>query len=103
MTEDAMGTTWKTKWGARRVRKDPPTIEEALIAAESLTDDLAQRVEIAAALMGVPADEIRALAAKQASLSRGRSTLVNGRNRAVVVEYKRPRTMRPPTAAPGRR
>jgi hypothetical protein len=49
-----MGTTWKTKWGARRVRKDPPTIEEALIAAESLTSDLAQRVEIAASLMGDP-------------------------------------------------
>ena len=98
-----MSTTWKTKWGARRVRKDPPTIEEALIAAESLTNDLAQRIEIAASLMGVPADEIRALAAKQASLSRGRSTLVAGRNRAVVVEYKRPRTIRPSAAAPGRR
>ncbi len=101
--EGAMGTTWKTKWGARRVGKDPPTIEEALIAAESLTDDLAQRVEIAAALMGASPDEVRALASKQASLSRGRATLVSGRNRAVVVEYKRPRTIRPPTAAPGRR
>jgi len=97
-----MGTTWKTKWGARRVRKDPPTIEEALIAAESLTTDLAQRVEIAASLMGVPPEEVKALAAKQASLSRGRATLVNGRSRAVVVEYKRPRTIRP-VAAPGRR
>ena len=94
-----MSTTWKTKWGPRRVRKDPPTIEEALIAAESLTDDLAQRIEIAASLMGVPADEVKALAAKQASPSRGRSTLVTGRNRAVVVEYKRPRTIRPPDAA----
>ena len=98
-----MGTTWKTKWGARRVRKDPPTIEEALIAAESLASDLAQRIEIAAALMGVPADEVKALAAKQAGLSRGRATLVNGRSRAVVVEYKRPRTIRPPVTAPGRR
>lgn len=98
-----MGTTWKTKWGVRRVRKDPPTIEEALIAAESLTDDLAQRVDIAAALMGVSPDEVKVLAAKQASLSRGRSTLVAGRNRAVVVEYKRPRTIQPPAAAPARR
>ncbi len=97
-----MSTTWKTKWGPRRVRKDPPTIEEALIAAESLTDDLAQRIEIAASLMGVPAEEVKVLAAKQASLSRGRSTLVTGRNRAVVVEYKRPRTIRP-AASPARR
>src|SRR5271154_5260481 len=90
----AMSTTWKTKWGARRVRKDPPTIEEALIAAEALTDDIGQRIEIAASLMGVSNDEVKTLAAKQAALSRGRSTLVNGRNRAVVVEYKRPRTFR---------
>jgi hypothetical protein len=98
----AMSTTWNTKWGARRVRKDPPTIEEALIAAEALTADPGHRVEIAASLMGVSIEEVKALAAKQAALSRGRSTLVAGRNRAVVVEYKRPRTIRP--AAPfGRR
>jgi len=99
-----MSTTWKTKWGARRVRKDPPTIEEALIASEALTDDPAQRAEIAASLMGVSVDEVKALAAKQAAHSRGRSTLVKGRNRAVVVEYKRPRTFTRPTTAPlGRR
>lgn len=98
-----MGTTWKTKWGARRVRKDPPTIEEALIAAEAMTEDPAQRAEIAASLMGVPVDEVKALAAKQAAHSRGRSTLVNGRNRAVVVEYKRPRTFQRPAAPLGRR
>src|SRR5271170_5780575 len=91
----AMSTTWKTKWGARRVRKDPPTIDEALTA------DIGQRIEIAASLMGVSIDEVKALAAKQAAMSRGRSTLVNGRNRAVVVEYKRPRTFR--SGPPGRR
>ena len=94
-----MGETWKTKWGPRRVRKDPPTLEEALIAAESLTDDLAQRIEIAASLTGAPIEEVKALAAKQANLARGRSTLVAGRNRAVVVEYKRPRTIHPPNSA----
>ena len=90
-----MNTTWKTKWGPRRVRKEPPTIEEALIAAEAMTDDPAQRVEIAASLMGVSHDEVKALAAKQHAQSRGRATLVNGRTRAVVVEYKRPRSIRP--------
>ena len=45
-----------------------------------------------------------ALVAKQAAHSRGRATLVNGRNRAVVVEYKRPRTISRPMAGPmGRR
>ena len=88
-------TTWKTKWGMRRVRRDTPTIEEALIAAESLADDPVQRAQIAASLMGVPVEEVQALAAKQAAKTRGRSSLVAGRTRAVVVEYKRPRTTRP--------
>ena len=90
-----MGTTWKTKWGMRRVRRDTPTIEEALIAAESLADDPAQRAQIAAQLMGVPVEDVQALAAKQAAKTRGRSSLVAGRTRAVVVEYKRPRSVRP--------
>ena len=62
-----MGATWKTKWGVRRVRRDTPTIEEALIAAESLANDPGQRAEIAASLMGVPVEEVKVLAAKQAA------------------------------------
>ena len=86
-----MAATWKTKWGVRRVRRDNPTIEEALIAAESLAADPSQRAEIAASLMGVPVEEVKVLAAKQAARTRGRASLVTGRTRAVVVEYKRPR------------
>ena len=86
-----MAATWKTKWGVRRVRRDTPTIEEALIAAESLANDPSQRAEIAASLMGVPVEEVKVLAAKQAAKTRGRASLVAGRTRAVVVEYKRPR------------
>jgi hypothetical protein len=41
--------------------------------------------------MGVPVDEVKALAVKQAAKTRGRASLVAGRTRAVVVEYKRPR------------
>src|SRR5260370_61732 len=80
--------------GGRRVRQEPATIEEALIAAESLADDPAKRAEIAASLMGVPVEDVRALAAKQAAKSRGRASLVAGRTRAVVVEYTRPRASR---------
>ena len=90
-----MAATWKTKWGVRRVRRENPTIEEALVAAESLADDPAQRAEIAASLMGLPIEEVKALAAKHAAKTRGRASLVAGRTRAVVVEYKRPRTIRP--------
>src|SRR4051794_26781507 len=89
----AMSTTWKTKWGARRVRKEPPTLEEALIAAEAMAPDADSRAEIASQLMGVPVEEVRALLARQQARAGGRSTLVNGRSRAVVVEYKRPRTI----------
>ena len=69
--------------------------KKRLIAAESLADDPAQRAQIAASLMGVPVEEVQALAQKQAAKTRGRASLVAGRTRAVVVEYKRPRTVRP--------
>jgi hypothetical protein len=92
-----MNTVWNTKWGRRRVRKEPPTMEEALIAAEAITSDPAHKAEIAASLIGAPIEDVKAFAAKQAAQTRGRSTLVNGRTRAVVVEYKRPRTIRPVT------
>ena len=90
-SEGLVTATWKTKWGVRRVRRDTPTVEEALIAAESLAADPVQRAEIAATLMGVPVEEVKVLAAKQAARTRGRASLVAGRTRAVVVEYKRPR------------
>ena len=96
-----MGATWKTKWGVRRVRRENPTIEEALIAAESLAEDPAQRAQIAASLMGVPIEEVQALAQKQAK-NRGRASLVAGRTRAVVVEYKRPRSVRSTTPLSGK-
>jgi hypothetical protein len=99
-----MGTTWKTKWGTRRVRREPPTLDEALIAAEAMAQDPASRAEIAAQLMGVPVEEVRAVLQRQQAQTRGRATLVNGRSRAVVVEYKRPRTIARPMAGPmGRR
>jgi hypothetical protein len=99
-----MSTTWKTKWGTRRVRQEPPTLEEALIAAEAMTDDPESRASIAAQLTGAPLEEVRAMLARQQAQTRGRATLVNGRSRAVVVEYKRPRTFSRPMAGPmGRR
>src|SRR5882757_9004784 len=52
--------TWKTKYGPRRVRNDAPTLVEAIIAAQGLCDDIDEQAEIAASLMGVPRDEVRA-------------------------------------------
>lgn len=42
-----------------RVRKEPPTIAEAVAAAQDLADDVEQQVEIAAGLMGLSAEEVR--------------------------------------------
>jgi hypothetical protein len=52
--------TWNTKYGPRRVRDDAPTLEEAIIAATGLSDDPNDQAAIAASLMGLPVDEVRA-------------------------------------------
>ncbi len=55
-----MSEDWNTKYGTRRVRRDPPTLEEAIFAAVGITDDQQQQAEIAAALMGLPYEEVLA-------------------------------------------
>lgn len=52
--------TWKTKYGPRRVRVDAPTLQEAITAAQGLSDNIDEQAEIAASLMGVSRDEARA-------------------------------------------
>ena len=54
-----MNEIWDTKDGRRRVRRDPPTVEEAVLAAQGLTDELSEQAEIVASLMQIPADEAR--------------------------------------------
>ncbi|MCK9919490.1 hypothetical protein MXD81_61210 [Microbacteriaceae bacterium K1510] len=50
---------WSTKFGPRRVRSEAPTLEEAIFAAQGLSDDLDHQAEIAASLMGLPVDQVR--------------------------------------------
>jgi len=92
-----MSTTWNTKYGPRRVRHDPPTLDEAIFAARGLTDDVDQQVEIAASLMEVSADEVRAALKK--SPPRKQATVAftsrGGAERSVVVERKTPRRVAP--------
>ena len=45
--------------GPPRVRCEPPTIEEAVAAAQDLAADPEQQVAIVAGLMGVPEDQVR--------------------------------------------
>src|SRR5918912_1121207 len=42
-----------------RVRREPPTLDEAIAAAQGLSDDLEQQVAIAAGLIGMTEDEVR--------------------------------------------
>ena len=94
-----MSTTWKTKYGPRRVRHDPPTVDEAIAAARDLTDDVQEQVEIAAGLMDVPAEEVRVVIAKTPQPRKPTATLAftnrGGAERAVVVERKTSRRMLP--------
>jgi hypothetical protein len=86
-----MTKAWNTKYGPRRVKYDPPTLREAIFAATGLTDQLQEQVEIAAALMGLPEDRVRAELMKSRH-STVRLMPVNsidrGAQRAVVVERR---------------
>jgi protein involved in polysaccharide export with SLBB domain len=97
-----MSEVWKTKYGPRRVRRDPPTLQEAIAAARGLTDDIQQQVEIAASLMEVPEEQVKAEILKSGGQRKDIRTVgVTGRPgsmRTVVVETKvsrRPTTVKP--------
>ena len=95
-----MSVTWNTKFGGRRVRQEPPTLAEALVAAESMSDDEAQQIEIAASLLSVDADDIReaALRIRRRPERTNRLSIAAPRRmeapRTVVVEYKSRRSIR---------
>lgn len=88
-----MSADWNTKYGTRRVRHDPPTLDEAIFAAVGITDDQEQQAEIAAALMGMPLEIVQAEVKKQARTnSRVTATRViageQGAQRSIVVERR---------------
>ena len=77
-------------WHRRRTRYDPPGLDEAIAAAQGLTDQIESQVAIAAQLIGLSEDEIRnrvLLAHAQANQSR--SALTRGRQTEVVVIKRR--------------
>ncbi len=84
---------WNTKYGRRRVRNDAPTLQEAIAAAQGLSDEREEQVEIAASLMGLPRDQVRAELLKAAPPRNAAATSVAfvGRTsapRTIVVERK---------------
>jgi hypothetical protein len=87
-----MSEDWNTKYGPRRVRRDPPTLDEAIFAATGITDDQESQAEIAAALMGLPLEIVTAEVKKLARTSARSTTRViageQGAQRSVVVERR---------------
>ena len=95
-----MDEIWDTKDGRRRVRRDPPTVEEAVLAAQGLTDQVSEQTEIVASLMHISADEARGAVLRMVQRKdAGRITITarapragqQATPRAVVVERRGPR------------
>jgi len=87
-----MSEDWNTKYGPRRVRRDPPTLDEAIFAAVGITDDHEAQAEIAASLMGLPIESVLAEVKKIARTTARSTTRViageQGAQRSVVVERR---------------
>jgi hypothetical protein len=87
-----MSEDWNTKYGPRRVRRDPPTLDEAIFAAIGITDDQQGQAEIAAALIGLPFDTVLAEVKKQSRVNARATTRViageQGAQRSIVVERR---------------
>jgi hypothetical protein len=98
-----MSEPWDTKDGPRRVRRDPPTVEEAVLAAQGLTDEVSDQTEIVASLMQISLEEARGAVLRMVPrkdvdrISITRPARVAGAGRAsaaprdVVVERRGPR------------
>ena len=85
-----MSAAWNTKHGRRRVRHDPPTLEEAIFAAKGLTEDVEGQAEIAASLMDLPLEQVRAAVLKAARKPAPMHVIAGtrGAQRSVVIERK---------------
>ena len=98
-----MSAIWSTKYGLRRVRHEPPTLEEALIAAEGMATDDDEKIQMAADLMHLPVDQVRAEVARMIKEHARRHVITPSRRPSagaksggaqpviVVVERKFPR------------
>lgn len=89
-----MNDVWDTKDGWRRVRQDPPTLEEAAVAAQGLTTNPDEQVEIVVSLMQVPPEQAKAAVLRLGQRREVERVTIAGRigaPRAVVVERRTPR------------
>jgi len=78
-----------------RTRYDPPTLDEAVFAAQGLTDDVDGQVEIAARLIGLPETEVRSAVLRSRPVARSTEMSSGHARRVVVVERKNSRIALP--------
>jgi hypothetical protein len=86
-----MSEVWDTKDGRRRVRRDPPTLEDAVLAAQGMSDEVDAQIEIVMSLMQVSADAARGAILKMGQRKETSRLTITGRAgapRAVVVERR---------------
>jgi hypothetical protein len=87
--------TVRPKWGQRRTRHDPPDVDDAVAAAQGLTDDIDSQVEIAAQLIGLSEEEVRPAVSKASARPRlFREATTSTRSmpgRTITVERRSPR------------
>ena len=95
-----MSEVWDTKDGRRRVRRDPPTVDDAVLAAQGLSDEQGEQIEIVASLMQISAEEARGAVLRMGQRKEVNHITVAARParsgqlsapRAVVVERRAPR------------
>lgn len=88
MKSQKTATAWT--WRPPRVRYEPPTLEEAMAAAQGMTSDHDQQLEIAASLLGVAVETVTAdrAATPEATQITQLRTRSAGGVRTVVVERK---------------
>ncbi len=77
-------------WSLRRTRYDPPGLDEAIAAAQGLTDQVDSQIAIAAQLIGLPEDEVRGrVLMVQAQTRQSRPEIARGRQPEIVVVKRR--------------
>ena len=82
-----------------RTRYEPPTIEEAIFAAQGITSNIEHQVKIAAELMGPPESEVRvAMLQAGATVTRSTRTRVAEMQRSDIAERRGTRVSMKPSA-----
>ncbi len=99
-----MSEVWDTKDGRRRVRRDPPTLEDAVLAAQGLSDEVDAQIEIVMSLMEASAEQARAAIVRMGQRKETTRFTLAGRSgapRAVLVERRpsRAAALRPRASA----